>query len=192
MIEKLNSTNHLRLVLNASISAASASLTVLSQLSEVDKFYWHLIASFCNHVQPSAEKLSKLNTYLYITERLSNIFLEYCNQRRYEKLPVILEIPQEINRISNTDVKDYFKWIIKVQGIVTHWQMKFLNEEFNYDDIFTYAGNLQGISTFARAVYTEHLTFTSDEIAGFKDDYSVVYANLCSLLVKSNKEYGSW
>ena len=192
MIEKLNSTNHLRLVLNASVNAASNSLSALSHLSEVDKFYWHLIASFCNHVQPSAEKLAKLNTYLYVTERLSTLFLDYCTTRKYENLPVILEIPQEINRISNTDVKDYFKWIIKMQSIINHWQMKFLSEEFNYDDIFAYAANLQSISTFAKAIYAGSLTFTSDEITGFKEKYSTVYANLCSLLVKNNKEYGSW
>ena len=192
MIEKLNSSNHLMLVLNASINAASASLTTLSQLSGVNKFYWHLIASFCSHVQLNAEKLSKLNTYLCITERLNNIFLNYCTKRRYESPPVILEIPQEINLISNTDVKDYFKWIIKMQSIVTHWRMKFLNEEFNYDDIFAYARNFHDISTFAKAVYIGHLTFTINEIAEFKNNYSAVYANLCLLLVKSNKEYGSW
>ena len=182
-------------MLNASVNAASYSLTALSHLSKAEKFYWHLIASFCNHVQPSAEKLAKLNTYLYVVERLGTLFLDYCTTRKYENLPVppgTSLLPKEIYYISNTDVKDYFKWIIKMQSIITHWQLKFLNEEFNYDDIFAYAANLQSIRTFAKAVYVGHLTFTSDEITGFKEDYSTVYAKLCSLLVKNNKEYGSW
>ena len=192
MIQKLNSTNHLRLVLNASINAASSSFTALSQLSEVDKFYWHLIASFCNHSQPSSENLTKLNTYMFVTERLGTIFGGYCTTRKYESLQVIYAVPQEINNISNTDVKDYFKWIIKMQNIPYYWQMKFLNDQFNYDDIFTYASNLQSLSQFAKAVHVDYLILTSDEIRKSKDKYSRVYADLCSLLVKNNKEDGSW
>ena len=190
MIEKFNSSNQLKLVLNASINAASASLTALSQLSEVDKFYWHFIASCCNHVQPNAENLSKLKTYLFVTERLSNIFLDYYASRKIEKPPVIHEVPQEIIRISNPDVKDYFKWVIKMQNIMIHWQFKFMEQEFNYDDIFTYDDNLKHINTFAKAVYTEHLVYTDSDIAKIKERYSVIYAELSSLLVMSNKEYG--
>ena len=190
MIEKFNSSNQLKLVLNASINAASASLTTLSQLSEVDKFYWHFIASCCNHVQPSVEKLSKLNTYLFVTERLSTLFLDYYASKKIEKPPVIHVVPQEIISISNADVKDYFKWIIKMQNIMIHWQSKFMEQEFNYDDIFTYGANLKHISTFAKAVYTEYLVYTDNDIAKIRERYSVIYAKLSSLLVKSNKEYG--
>ena len=192
MIEKLNSSNQLKLVLNASITAVSNSFTALSQLSEVDKFYWHLIGSFCNHVQPSAENLAKLNTYLYVTEKLSTIFHDYYTSRKIEKPPVIHEVPQEIIRLSNANVKDYFKWIIKMQSIMIHWQSKFMEQEFNYDDIFSYADNLKGITAFAKAVYTEHLVYTDSDIVKLRDGYSVIYAKLSSLLVKSNKEYGSW
>ena len=190
MIEKLNSTNQLKIVINTSISAACNSLTKLSQLSEVDKFYWHFIASCCSHIQPNVENLAKLNSYLFVTEKLSAIFRDYCSTRKREKHMVIHEIPQEISRISNTDIKDYFKWVMKMQNIVIHWQSKFLNEEFNYDDIFAYAGNLNNIHSFAKYMFVGNLALTADEIGRFKEDYSTVYANLCSLLVKNNKEYG--
>jgi len=182
-------TNHLRDTINASVIAASNSLTALLNLSEADKFYWHFIASCCNLVQPGTEDLTKLNTYLCIVEMLSKIFHHYCAAWKIERL-VIHEIPQEITRISNDDVKDYFKWIIEMQNIMIHWQSKFINEEFTYDDIFMYAGSFQDITAFAKAVCTDHLVYSDDDIAKFKENYSKVYAFLCLLLVKSNKEYG--
>ena len=188
MIEKLNSSNQLKPVIDAGVKAVSSSFTKLSQLSEADKFYWHFIASCCAHVQPSVENLTKLKNYVFATEKLSKIFCEYCAIRKVVKIPVIHQVPQEINRISNSDVKDYFKWIIKMQNIIAHWHLKFLDEEFNYDDIFAYLGNLRSITAFATAVYTDHLVCTEAYIIKLRDNYSKVYANLCSLLVKSNKE----
>ena len=190
MIEKMNSSNQLKLVIDAGVKAVSSSFTKLSQLSEADKFYWHFIASCCIHVQPSLENLTKLKNYVFATEKLSKIFYEYCATRKLERIPVIHEVPQEINRISNSDVKEYFKWIIKMQNIIAHWQLKFLDEEFNYDDIFAYHNNLRSITAFATAVYTNHLVFTDANIIKRRDNFSKVYANLCSLLVKNNKENG--
>ena len=190
MIEKLNSSNQLKLVIDAGVKAVSSSFTKLSQLSEADKFYWHFIASCCAHVQPGVENLANLKSYVFATEKLSKIFCDYWNTRKVEKPPVIHVVPQEINRISNSDVKDYFKWIIKMQNIIAHWLLKFLDEEFNYDDIFTYHRNLQSITAFATAVYTNHLVFTDANIIKHRDKFSKVYANLCSLLVKNNKENG--
>ena len=189
MLEKLHLTNHLKLVINESITAACNSLTALSQLSEADKFYWHFIASCCNHVQPNRENLAKVNTYLYPINKLSIIFHEYCTKNSIEK-SIIDTVPQEISLILNANVKDYFNWIVKMQEIMIHWQSKFMDQDFNYDDTFTYTGNLQSIAAFAKAVCTEHLVYTADEIAKLKEDYSAIYAKLCLLLVKSNKEYG--
>ena len=190
MIEKLNSTNWLKIVINASISAACNSLTKLSQLSEVDKFYWHFIASCCSHVQPNVENLAKLNSYLFVTEKLSAIFRDYCSTRYREKHTVINEIPQEINHISNTDIKDYFSWVIKMQSVVIHLQSKYLDEEFNYDDILAYAGNLHSIHSFAKYMLIGDLTYTADEIGRIKENYSTVYTKLFLVLVKYNKGYG--
>ena len=190
MIEKLNSSNQLKIVIDAGVKAVSSSFIKLSRLSEVDKFYWHFIASCCAHVQPSVENLAKLKSYVFATEKLSKIFCEYCTTRKVEKIPVIHEVPQEINRISNSDVKDYFKWIVKMQSIMIHWQSKFIEEEFNYDDIFAYHENLRSITAFATAVYTDHLVYPDASIINLRDEFSKVYANLCSLLVKSNKENG--
>ena len=188
MVQKLNSTNQLRLVINASVTATSNSLTSLSQLSEVDKFYWHLIALCCNHVQLNADNIAKLNIYLYIIERLGTIFNDYCSSRKIVS-PVIHEIPQEIIRISNADVKEYFKWIIRMQNIMIHWQSKFIEQEFNYDDIFVYSDNLHSIARFAKAVCTEHLVYPDTDIAKLRDEYSTIYAKLSKLLIKSNKDF---
>ena len=190
MIQKLNSSNQLKIMIDAGVKAVSSSFTKLSQLSEVDKFYWHFIASCCAHVQPNVENLAKLKNYVFATGKLSEVFCEYCTTKRVEKIPVVYEVPQEINRISNSDVKEYFKWIIKMQNIIIHWQLKFLDEEFNYDDIFAYHGNVRGITAFATAVYTDHLVCPDASIIKFRDNYYEIYANLCSLLVKSNKEHG--
>ena len=190
MIEKMNSSNHLKIVIDAGVKAVSSSFTKLSQLSAADKFYWHFIALCCAHVQPGVENLAKLKSYVFATEKLSKIFCDYWNTRKVEKTPVIHAVPQEINRISNSDVKDYFKWIMKMQNIIAHWQLKIFDDEFNYDDIIAYYGNLPSIAAFAGAVYTNHLVFSDADIIKLRDNYSKVYANLCSLLVKSNKEYG--
>ena len=189
MLEKLYLTDHVKLVIHESVTAACNSLTTLSQLSEADKFYWHFVASCCNHVQPNRENLAKLNAYLFPIEKLSVIFHEYCTKNNKEK-SVIHTIPQEINCIPNPDVKNYFNWIVKMQEIMIHWQSKFMEQDFNYDDTFTYAGKLQSIAAFAKAVCTKHLLYNADEITILKDDFSAIYAKLCLLLVKNDKEYG--
>lgn len=189
MLEKLNPSNHLKLVITTAVNAACSSLTALSQLSEVDKFYWHFIALCCNLVQPNSENLSKLNNYVFVTEILSKIYHDYCTTRKIKK-SVIHEVPQEIDHNSNTDVKDYFKWIIKMQNIMIHWEAKFFEQHFNYDDIFMYDGSLRSIAAFAKAVCTDDRLCTESNITKFKDDYSKTYTNLCLLLVKSYKECG--
>ena len=191
MLEKLYLTDHLKLVIHESVTAACNSLTALSQLSEVDKFYWHFVASCCYHIQPNRENLAKLNTYLFLIEKFSVIFHKYCTKNNLEKSFVINTIPLEISRILNPDVKNYFNWFAKMQEIMIHWQSKFMEHDFSYDDTFAYAGKLQSIAAFAKAVCTEHLVYTADEITKLKDDYSALYAKLCSLLVQTNKDY-SW
>ena len=186
MLENLQS-NRFNSVIDESIKAASNSLTALSQLSEVDKFYWHFIASCCKHVQPNRENLVKLNTFLFVIERLSTIFHEYCTKNSIEK-SVITMVPQEIHHIAY--VEDYFKWFIKMQEIMIHWQTKFMDQDFNYDDLFTYTNMLQSINAFAKAVNTDHLVYTADEIKRLEQDFSAVYCEVCSLLFKNNKECG--
>ena len=190
MIEKLNSANHLKLLINVGVKAVSNSLTKLAQLSEVDKFYWHFISSCCTHVHLTVDNIFKLKIYLFVIEKLSTVFHDYCTTKKFKKPVVIDSLPREIDCIPNTDVKDYFKWIIKMQNIMIQWHSKFLNEEFNYDDTFTYASNLQSIVTFAKYVHTSHLVLSNDEIGKFKENYSNLYGYLCTLLVKNNKDYG--
>ena len=186
MLEKLSPANNLYHVIEECVNAASNSLTALSQLSDVDKFYWHFIASCCNHVHPNPENLSKLNKHLSAVEKLSVIFHKYCANKG--KKSIIYEVPEEIAHILNADVKSYFEWIIEMQKFMINWQSKFMDENFNYDDIFIYADNMQDINAFAKSVCAEHLVYSADEISKLKEDYSAIYADLCSLLVKSNKE----
>ena len=190
MMKTLNEATHLKLVIDASVKAASNSLTKLSQLSESDKFYWNFIASCCSHIQLSHENLAKLKSYVFVTEKLSKIFHHYCTTRKLTKSSIIHSIPQEINCVSNSDVKDYFKWINKMQSIMLHWHSKLMEQEFNYDDLVAYAGNLHSIKSFAAAVNADYLVCNDGEITELKKDYSEIYANLCSLLIKSNKDHG--
>ena len=190
MMEKLNSSNQLQLAIDAGVKAASISFTKLPRLSEVDKFCWHFIASCCAHVQPSVENLTKLGSYVFATEKLSRIYYKYWITRNVENPPVIHEVLWEICHISSSDVNSYFKWIVKMQNIMVHWHSKFIEEEFTYDDIFAYHRNLPTITAFATAVYTDHLVYSDADIIKFRESYSNVYASLCLLLVKGNKEYG--
>ena len=127
--------------------------------------------------------------YTFAVEKLGRVFQEYCVVRNIEAR-VFHEVPENINQLSNNDVKEYFKWVVEMQSIMIHWHEKFCDEEFNYDDIFVYAGNLNNISKFAAAVNAENLVYKSDEIAEIKEKYSSLYSDLCLLMIKSIKETG--
>ena len=186
MIKRIDSARKLQYTIVTSVMAACKSLSTLPQLSETDKFYWHLIALCCNHVQPNAEKLDELIIHRFIVIQLSKIYHNYCDRNK-ESSKLIHKVP---DHISNFDVKNYFKWIINMQKIITHWQGKFKSGEFNYDDIFIYAINLDKITVFAEAMHVEHLACSSDEIFEIKREYSILYADLCLLLVKNTKDSG--
>lgn len=171
------------------VMAACKSLSALSQLSESDMFYWHLIALCCNHVQPNPEKLDEIIIHRFIIVQLSKIYHTYCDRNK-KSSKVICEIPHELSLISNSDVRNYFKWIINMQKIITHWEGKFKSGEFNYDDILIYAINLDKIIVFADTMHVEHLACTNDEIVEIKSKYSKLYADLCLLLVKNTKDSG--
>lgn len=190
MLQMSNVTNDLKLVIDESVSAACNSLTKLSELSKVDNFYWHFIASCCNHAQPNLENLAKLKSYLFVISKLSTIFHKYCAVKRIEK-SVIQKVPQEIDYVSNIDVKDYFKWIVDMQNVMVHWQLKFMDQDFNYEDIVIYSDNLQNIVVFAAAVYCNHLIYTAVEVEKFKTNYSKIYIELCLFLFRNSKA-NSW
>ena len=187
MIEKFYSSNHLKLLVVTSVTAACKTIECLQQLSSVDKFYWNFIASCCNHIQPDVGNLDRISACSFVVEKLGKIFHEYCIVKKIGSR-VFHEVPQDINQLSNSDVKDYFKWIVKMQSIVIHWHGRFIKEEFNYDDIFAYASVLPNFGKFAAALNVDHLVYQSTEISMIKDQYSSIYAGLCSLLVKNIKE----
>jgi len=190
MIQKLNTaTGHLAYVINASVCAACNSLDALSQLSVKDKFYWHFISSCCDHVQPRAEDLARLNIYFFAVDKLSKIFQQYCTTRKVN-VSVTYKIPQEIIDVSNDDVKHYFEWIAKMHDIIIYWQNKFAEKDFNYDDIITCSNNLRITSDFARAVNANPSVFNDKAIEDLNKRYSEAYVKLYTLLVKDNKKYG--
>ena len=187
MIEKFYSSNHLKLLIVTSVTAACKTIPSLHQLTCVDKFYWNFIASCCSHIQPDVGNLDKISACTFAVEKLGKIFQEYCTVNQVSNR-AFHEVPEDINQLSNNDVKDYFKWIVKMHSIVMHWHEKFVNEEFNYDDIFVYASVLPNFRKFARALNVDYLVCQSNEITKIKDQYSSIYAGLCSLLVKNIKE----
>jgi len=174
-------------VIDASVEGACNSLNALSNLSPSDEFYWNFIISCCNHVQPDPLNLANLKTFLVIVFKLGKIFKRYCTIRNVSKSQTY-EVPEEI--VSNDQVKGYFEWIGKMHVIMKDWQSKFLEEEFNYDDVLTYQCNLTNITYFAKAVKADHLVISDRDIKDLHDRYSSIYCTLSSLLVKGNKEFG--
>ena len=189
MIKKLDSNSRLKPIIIDSVKAACKSLSTLSQLSEINKFYWHFIALCCNCVQPNPDSLDDFIIYESIIDQLSKILQAYYRSNK-EITKVTHELPHELSHISNSDVKNYFKWILNMQNILADWQQKFKTGEYNYDDVFTYAVNVDNITKFAEAVHVEHLTCSSEEIFEIKEKYSTLYADLCLLLVVNSKNSG--
>ena len=163
-----------------SVEIASKSLA-LSHLSAVDQFYWNFIASCCNRIQLDSKTLYKFRDYAFVLEKFSKIFQTYCKGTLY----VLDEVPKDI---LNNDIKEYFKWIIKMQNICCHWHEKFMKQDYNYDDTLTYVSSLQTMKSVAKYFGTDKLVFNSDQTHGFKKKYSKLYAEICVLLVKNHKD----
>lgn len=187
MIEKLETSRHLELI-DASIHAACESLNTLSQLSEVDKFYWHFISSCCKHIQPSSGNLTKLSMYSFAINKLGKIFQKYCMTRNIN-ISVTHEVPQDIDLLSNVDIKGYFIWICEIQRVMDKWQEKFSGEQFNYNEILMYSSLLSTVEHIAKAVKAD-LVFDVTALSNLKNRFSAEYAKLWLILVKGNKEYG--
>lgn len=192
MMEKFNKSSFLTPVIDASVEATCKTLSTLSRLSTADKFYWHFISSCCKLIciQPSMDDKPKLNIYLFAIDKLGKIFQQYCASKNVNKSVTTCEVPEEIQLISDVNVKDYFAWICKIHEDMHKWQAKFFDDDFNYDDIYTYDKNLQIIEDIARAVNADHLVLSATDIENVRDRYFVAYADLCSLLIKGKEEYG--
>ena len=186
MIEKIQS-NTLKQLITRSVKSVRSTVTSLSQLSVIDKFYWSFIASCCNHIQVGVKDLNKLSDFYFALEKFSKIYKAYCDERKNISQPMH-ELPEEIKYNPNNDVKDYFNWIIKIQKIYIHWQELFMENECNYDDIFSYASSLTTVTDLATLLGTTHLVYGADKVAEFKLRYSKLYEKLCLLLVKGNKD----
>jgi len=186
MIEKVQS-NALKKLITRSVESVKLTVSSLSKLSFINKFYWSFIASCCNRIQVGVKDLSKISDLYFAIENFSEIYKAYCDVRINISHPMN-ELPEEIKRTSNSDIKDYFNWIIKLEKIYIHWQELFIWNEFNYDDIFTYASSLTTVTDLASLLGTTRLVYDADQIAQYKLQYSKLYEKLCLLLVKGNKD----
>jgi len=180
--------NALKELIIKSSESVSKSITTLSQLSDIDKFYWSFIASCCTRIQVGVKDLKKLNVFAFAIENLSSVYLAYCNKKSNILQP-LCEVPEDIK---HTDVREYFKWIIRVQTVLIHWQELFRDQAYNYDDVMAYAGMLATVEKLAQSLNITELVFEIEQIEKFKANYHENYAELCSLVIKKTKDFDGY
>jgi len=182
MIENAEKNVLKELIIRSSQSVGK-SITTLSQLSDTDKFYWSFIVSCCTRIQVGVKDLNKLNIFAFAIENLSNVYLAYCNKKNISQ--PLYEVPEEIK---HTDVREYFKWIFRVQSVLIHWQELFTDQAYNYDDVVEYAEVLATVEKLAHSLNITEQIFEIEHIEKFKTNYYEVYAELSSLVMKNTKD----
>ena len=185
MIEKMNDT--FKQLITKSVECVSKTVSNLSHPLVIEKFFWSFIASCCNQIRVGVKDLNKLGNFYFAIEKFSKIFKAYCEVNQNTSQPMH-ELPEQIKCIPHESIKDYFRWIIKLQKIYTYWQDLFEEKQCNYDDIFAYASSLATVTDLAALLGTSHLIYGADKIEQFKFRYSKLYEKVCLLLVKSSKE----
>jgi len=185
MIEKMSDA--LKQLINKSVECVSKTVSYLSQPFLIEQFFWSFIASCCNQIKVGVKDLNKLSNFCFTIEKLSKIFKAYCEVNKNTSQPMH-ELPEQIKYIEHESIRDYFKWIIKLQKIYIYWQELFEEKQCNYDDIFAYASSLATVTDLAALLGISHLVYGADKIEQFKFRYSKLYEKICLLLVKSNKE----
>ena len=187
MIENESMSSSLRELICKSTDSVSKTFSSLSKLSHINKFYWKFIASCCNHIHVGIKDLYKLENFSFAIERFSNIFLSYCHKRKAISQPLKV-IPEDIENISNDNIKEYFRWVIKMQKIFAHWKELLESKQCNYDDITAYSQSLNTIIAFATCLNVPHLVCEADDIKEYKKLYSNYYDELHQLLIKRNQD----
>jgi len=172
---------NLKPLINKSIGSICINFSSLSHLSATDQFHWSFIVSCCHQVQLDNIPLHELSSYSFILEKFSKVFQAYCKDR----VVILDEIPEDIACISNSNVKEYFKWVKKLQNIFRHWHEKFMKQEYNYDDILTYASSQPTLKSLAKCFSSNEFIFDPEQIEGFKKQYSKIYGEICLILVRS-------
>jgi len=173
-----------KLLIIRSVESVRGTLGALSHISATNQFYWSFIASCCDCVQLDKEALHKLSSYTFVLEQLSKIFQVYCK----DKVVILEDVPEDIACISDENVKDYFKWVIKVQNIFRYWHEKFRVHDFNYEDILAYASSLPTVITLAQCFSSTEFIFEPGVIEVYKKQYSKLYREICLQLVKSHAD----
>ncbi|XP_065915635.1 uncharacterized protein [Dysidea avara] len=172
-----------QLIVRSSVSV-SKTVTTLSALSSIEKFYWNFIALCCCRIHVGVKDLQKLSRFAFAIENLSSIYSAYCNKRSNVSQP-LCEVPEEIK---HTDVREYFKWIIMMQRVLIYWQELFAEQAYNYEDILLYTEALPTIDKLAKSLNITHLVYEIDQIKVLKAHYYEHYAKCCSLMVKRSND----
>jgi len=187
MIENESISSSLKELISKSTESVSKTFSSLPKLSHINKFYWRFIASCCNHIHVGVRDLHKLEIFSFVIERFSNIFLSYCNKKKGISQPLVA-IPEDIEHNSNDDIKQYFKWVIKMQKIFVHWEDLFQSKQINFDDITAYSQSLNTIKALATCLNVPNLVCEDDDINAHKMHYSDYYSKLHQLLIKCNQD----
>ena len=187
-MRKLGSSDSMKHLIGSSVTAACKSVTSLESLSDHEKFHWSFIALCCSYIQiPHINKIGSDD--ILLVETLGRVLQTYCISKN-TPIHTFMEVPEDINKLHNADVKSYFKWIIHLQSIMIQWQEKFMKEDCNYDAVHKYDNNLRIIARLAAAINTEHLVIGKDEIKKYKQKYCKIYDMLTSVLVKRVEDVG--
>ena len=161
----------------------SKTFTASLPLSDIAKFYWSFIALCCKRIQIGVKDLKKLAHFSFAIEKLCIIYLAYCDKTMDVSQP-LCKVPEEIS-----DIKEYFNWIIKMQGILKYWYELFEQQNYNFDDIITYAGMLATTESLARSLNITNMVHEIDHIEELKTKYYEQYIKLCTLIVKDAEGY---
>jgi len=185
MIENDTINSSMKELIAKSTKYVSKTISLLPNVSHIDKFYWRFIASCCNHIHVGVKDLYKLEIFSFAIERFGNIFLCYCQKKKTVSQPLSV-IPEDVMLASNNDLKQYFEWIIKMQKFFLHWKELFDLKQCNYDDITTYSQSLETIAALATCLNVPHIVYEADDIEEVKKLYSGYYVSLHQLLIKHN------
>ena len=123
-------------------------------LSPWEKFSWGVLSTLCTRIPIQAESLDWIFSFHSFVEELCLSFKSYCSARELSDQECLLTdtLPQEIQNCPFDDVRSYFNWVKALQNFLCSWQIKFLDEHVNYDEIKMYGDNIENIMIIGRSV----------------------------------------
>ena len=100
----------------------------------------------------------------------------------------MIVVPEDIENTSNDNIKEYFKWVIKMQKVFVHWKELLSSNQGNHDDITAYSQSLNTIKALATSLNVPNLVCEPDDVKEYKKFYSDHYNYLHQLLIKRNQD----